>query len=505
MRHRTSLPVPALLAATTALVVGLGVPAVAAAPMNTGQVVAKKSAPEAPAPDGINGYRTLGYFPAWAPASSGYDVVDLVRTGAVEDLTHLNYAFGNVTTDLVCDITDATVPETGVDPGQPEGDPEADYLRLVPAKASVDGRGDTADQPVAGNFNQLRKLKERHPDLQVLISLGGWTWSDNFSDAAATPESRQRLVDSCIDLYLRGDLPVHGAQGGPGVAAGIFDGIDIDWEWPAASGEHPSPRPAEDKENFLALMELFRSELDALSAETGEDYLLTGFAPAGWTPRTEGGWVDPRLPAVVDFLNVQGYDYHGTWVTDRTGHQGNLHPYEWPGRPGEAANWGLAADGLMAAYRAAGYRDDQLNLGLAAYGQGWSGVSDPTPGAAAGGAIGTANYAELRHVGKEYYDATAVAGYRWDGDQWWSLDTPRSVTAKAEWIATQSYGGAFFWDITGDFRNELGSALAGTLRTAAPGPLAGDGATPTPECGPAWSADAAATPWGARPAGPPCV
>lgn len=468
MRHRSFLrhPVTVAVVASAALV-GLTATAAGSAERKPADVV------HTPDPDGINGYKAIGYFPAWATYSNGAAVADLVRTGAVDDLTHLNYAFGNVTTDLVCDITDAVGPEG------PEGDPVADYTHLVSAADSVDGVGDTAGQELAGNFNQLRELKQRYPDLKILISLGGWTWSDNFSDAAATPESRARLVESCLDVYLRGSLPVRGAQGGEGVAAGIFDGIDIDWEWPAADGEHPSPRPGEDQENFLALMELFRAELDALGAETGEDYLLSGFAPAGWAPRTNGGWVDPRLAAVVDYLNVQGYDYHGTWVANRTGHQGNLHKYEWPDTPGQWANWGLAADDLMAAYRAAGYRDDQLNLGLAAYGQGWRGVSDPTPGAAAEAAIGTATYAALKDVGEVYYDETAAAGYRWDGDQWWSLDTPQSVTTKAEWIAVNGYGGAFWWDVTGDFENELGSALGSTLRVATPGPLVvGAGAAP---------------------------
>lgn len=477
MRQRTSrrphLPLALVAAAAT---VGLAAaPAVAAKP--TPLPPGASSTHDA---DGVNGYTTLGYFPTWASGDThDYEVADLVKTGAAADLTHLTYAFGNVTSDLVCDISDDVVPADGVDPGQPEGDPENDYLRLVGASDAVDGVADVEGQALAGNFNQLRKLKEVYPDLKIMLSLGGWTWSDNFSEAAKTAEGRERLVDSCLDIYLDGNLPVYGEQGGDGVAAGIFDGFDVDWEWPAATGEHPTPNPEVDQENFLALMELFREKLDERSAADGEDYLLTGFAPAGWAPRTQGGWVDPRLAAVVDFLNIQGYDYHGTWVADRTGHQGNLHPYSWPDAPDQDANWGLAADGLLGAYRAAGYRDDQIVLGLAAYGQGWSGVEDPTPGSPAGGAIGVKNYSELRSVGTEYYDADAVAAYRWDGDQWWSLDTPRSVTAKAEWLAENGFGGAYFWDIAGDYRNELGGALADTFRAATPGPLiVGDGAAP---------------------------
>ncbi|ACZ29257.1 glycoside hydrolase family 18 [Xylanimonas cellulosilytica DSM 15894] len=461
-------PVTVLLAATTTIAVALGITTLGAqtahsAPPAAGTTPAVGAAPD---PDGINGFRTIGYFPGWVPPSGGYQVADLERTGAVDDLTHLNYAFGNVTSDLICDISDAVGPEG------PEGDPNADYLRLVPKNQSVDGVADRADQPLAGNLNQLRKLKERHPDLKILISLGGWTWSDHFSDAVATPENRTRLVESCVDLWIRGNLPVYGAQGGDGVAAGIFDGIDIDWEWPGADGEHPSPRPTEDAANFLSFMEELRGALDVEEAETGHDYLISGFAPAGWAPRTNGGWVDPRLAAVVDYVNVQGYDYHGTWVPDRTGHQGNLHKYYWPDSTGEYANWDLAADDLLAAYRSAGYRGDQVNLGLAAYGQGWSGVTSPVPGSPATAGLGTRTYAELRSLGTEYYDADAGAAYRWDGDQWFSLDTPRSVTDKAEWVAVNGYGGGFIWDITGDYRNELAGALAGTLRAATPGPLA---------------------------------
>ncbi|WP_344248866.1 glycosyl hydrolase family 18 protein, partial [Isoptericola hypogeus] len=174
MRHRPFLRRPAtaalaaLTAATTA-VVGLAGGATAAAPAapSAGQPADRpadgSSTHDA---DGVNGYKTLGYFPGWGPGDAhDYEVADLVRTGAAADLTHLTYAFGNVTSDLVCDISDAQ---------GPEGDRENDYLRLIGARDSVDGVADSPDQALAGNFNQLRKLKEVYPDLKVMISLGGW-------------------------------------------------------------------------------------------------------------------------------------------------------------------------------------------------------------------------------------------------------------------------------------------------------------------------------------------
>ena len=84
----------------------------------------------------------------------------------------------------------------------------------------------------------------------MLISLGGWTSSHNFS-SAASPANRQAFVASCVDAYIKGNLPVTDGAGGPGAAAGVFDGIDIDWEWPGARATS-ARYPGEDKANFLA-------------------------------------------------------------------------------------------------------------------------------------------------------------------------------------------------------------------------------------------------------------
>ncbi|MFK4728150.1 glycoside hydrolase family 18 protein [Agromyces mediolanus] len=433
----------------------------------TALVAAAAAAPAAAKPHGhsggpaeINGYRTVGYLMADAPVTRDVQVKDLFTTGAIRDITHLNYAFGNVTANLKCEITNV--------PG--EGDAFNDYLRLIGPQDSVDGKNDKTNkhQRIAGNFNQLRKLKERSPETKVLISLGGWTWSDHFSEAAATPERRTALVSSCIDVYLKGNLPKVGTFGGPGAAAGIFDGIDVDWEWPVNGGETSNASPA-DRENFLALMEEFRAQLDAYGEQTGEDYLLTAFAPAGGWNTNAGGWTDPRLFDAVDWLNIQGYDYAGGW-TGNTGHQGNLHP-------DGTNNWGLALDNAVGLYTAAGADPAQLNIGLAAYGQGWTGVTvgdragwTPDPAVSA---IGTKPYFEIRSLGHGYFDPAIGASWRYDAKtgQWWSLDDPKSVRAKAAWLAEQGLGGAMWWDLSGDYRNELGGALGSALRHAEEGPL----------------------------------
>ena len=199
-------------------------------------------------------YKRVGYFTQWGIYGRDFQVKDLDTSGQAAKLTHINYAFGNVSSDGTC--------FTGNVPG--EADAWADYVRPLDAAGSVDGVADTAEQPLAGNFNQLRELKAKHPGLKVLISLGGWSWSTHFSDAARTPASRKALRrPPASTSYIKGNLPVDGARGGAGAAAGLFDGVDLDWEWPGSAGDTGTVFRPEDKQNFTALVREFRTQLDA--------------------------------------------------------------------------------------------------------------------------------------------------------------------------------------------------------------------------------------------------
>src|SRR5690606_3523786 len=101
-----------------------------------------------------HGDLSVAYFTQWGVEERDYQVRDLIESGSAEKLTHINYAFGNVGADGECFMTDE--PE--------QGDAQADYGRVVPAAESVDGAADGPQQPLRGNFNQLRKLKERYPN-----------------------------------------------------------------------------------------------------------------------------------------------------------------------------------------------------------------------------------------------------------------------------------------------------------------------------------------------------
>ena len=416
-------------------------------------------------PASINGYRSVGYFVQWGVYGRGFKVKQLDTSGVADDLTHLNYSFGNIHHESLTCFEANKAQGEGPNGSDGAGDAWADYGMGYTAGDSVSGAADTWDQPMAGSFNQIKQLKAKHPDLKVLLSLGGWTWSKNFSLAAATPEARRKLVSSCIDLYIKGNLPVIDGRGGTGAAAGVFDGFDIDWEWPGSpngnAGNHVDPE--HDKENFRLLLAEFRSQLDAL----GDGYELSAFLPANPEDINAGGWNDPRNFDSLDFGNIQGYDLWGAWDPTLTGHQGNLYADPSDPRPDGKR---FSVDESVQEYLDAGVPPAQLGIGMAAYGRGWQGATSADPwGPATAAAPGTyeagnEDYDKLKTRGTEHYDAEVGAAWRYDGSQWWSYDNVATIQQKAAYAIEKGLGGGMWWELSGDRQGELIGTFADAVR-----------------------------------------
>ncbi len=386
--------------------------------------------------------RVIGYFTQWGIYGRNYKVKHIDSSGSAARLTHINYAFGNVRNNR-CEVGVSQLANASTGAG---GDAYADYTRSFGTSESVNGRADTWNQPLRGNWNQLKQLKAKHPQLKVLISLGGWTWSRGFA-SAARPENRQAFVASCIDAYIKGNLPLVDNAGGPGVAAGIFDGIDVDWEYPAACGLSCGT-PA-DRENFNGLLAEFRRQLDA--ARPG--LLLTVAVGAGVDKirATDPGTYHRYL----DFINVMTYDFHGAWAP-RTNHHTAL--FDSPADPSHGDEKLYNSNDAIEAYLSRGVPASKLNLGVGFYGRGWTNVPNVNNGlyqsgrpAAGRYEAGIEDWKVLKTLGWPVYtDKAAKATWLYNGSTFWSVDTPELLTEKMAYVKAQDLGGTFFWEFSGD-------------------------------------------------------
>ncbi|MFJ9611172.1 glycosyl hydrolase family 18 protein [Kitasatospora sp. NPDC101176] len=416
---------------------------------------------------GAGKYARVGYFVQWGIYGRQYFVKNLDTSGSAAKLDVVNYAFENIDpVNLTClaGVTKGTTANPqDPDQGTGAGDADADYARPMSAAQSVDGVADDGWGKLRGNLNQLKKLKAKYPNLKVVVSLGGWTYSKYFSDAAATDASRQKFVKSCVDTWIKGNLPVYNGAGGDGVAAGIFDGIDLDWEWPGSGDGHAGNHwSAADKGNLTLLLAEFRKQLDALG---GSHKLLTAFTPAD-PAKVAAGWDLTKIFGSLDIANVQGYDFHGSgsdnsWEPGRTGHQANLYT-----DPHDPYTTHFSVDAAVRTYLDAGVNPRKLTIGFPFYGRGWQSVADggakgvwqSANGAAPGQfaeEAGTRGYQNLL-TGVPgltvYHDPESVStyGYTGAGGQWWSFDDAWSIGQKAAYLKSKNLLGGMIWEMSGD-------------------------------------------------------
>ena len=327
-------------------------------------------------------------------------------------------------------------------------DAAAAYQQAYSAEMSIDGQPDDPGQPLRGHFNQLKKLKARYPNIRVVVSLGGWTNSIWFSDAAASAAAREKFVASCIDVYVHGNLPAAGGAGGEGAAAGVFDGIDIDWEYPVAGGISGIHNRPEDAANYVLLLEEFRKQYQAAGRA---DLLLT---MAGSGPAQAGQYNMPQAHPYLDLVNLMTYDFRGAWLP-QAGHHTNLCDSAFDPTPPERR---LSADKTVRLYRDTyGVPAEKIVLGGAFYGRAWKGVAAQDHGLyQPGEGVEGSNYnlltGLLQHGYTRTWDETAKAPWLYNAAEqiFWSYDDPQSLALKAQYVKHHRLGGVMFWEITGD-------------------------------------------------------
>lgn len=240
-----------------------------------------------------------------------------------------------------------------------------------------------------------------------------------------------------------------------------FDGVDVDWEYPANSAEAA---------NFVLLLQAIRAELDTYAAQyaPGYHFLLTIASPAG--PSHYNVLNLKAISNVVDAFNLMAYDYAGSWDAN-SGHQANLYP-----NPGNPTSTPFSTDAAVADYLRAGVPNSKIVLGMPIYGRSFqqtNGLGQPFSGVGSGSwENGVWDYKALPRPGAtELYDSTAVASYSYDAGsrELISYDTPAVVRNKVAYLRGKGLGGSMFWEASGD-RKDGGSLLATSFDA-----LGGDG------------------------------
>ncbi|KAF7554596.1 hypothetical protein G7Z17_g2800 [Cylindrodendrum hubeiense] len=298
-------------------------------------------------------------------------------------------------------------------------------------------------------FEEVTMLKNRNPDLQVLIALGGWThndpgkWQTVFSDLASTEANRQKFITN-----LLGFLNQYG-----------FDGVDFDWEYPGADDRGGQDG---DSKNYVKLLK----ELRAAIRSRGQSYLITYTAPSSY-------WYLKHfdingMSSHVDWINLMSYDLHGIWDRDNPignkilGHT-NLTEID------------LALD----LFWRNGISPSDLVLGIGFYGRSFK-LSDPTcwkPGCRfkdpgdKGECTDTAgflSYQEIMDIVKSSgvkptYDEEAKVNYMVYGqNNWISYDDKNTFSDKVDFANERGLSGLMIWAIDlDDTKHSALSALTG--------------------------------------------
>jgi chitinase len=262
-------------------------------------------------------------------------------------------------------------------------------------------------------LKQIVALKEQHPSLKILLSIGGWG-SGRFSEMAADEQYREQFAEDCLRVVNDFQL----------------DGIDIDWEYPTSSLAEISSSP-DDTNNFTLLMKDIRESI-------GKDKLLT-LASAASAEFINFKAIDPY----IDFVNIMAYDMASAPL-----HHSALYKSENSGEN--------TSHDAVSKHHSNGVPYHKLVLGMPFYGRGGK-----------GGISSFIDYKEIEQLSgyEMQWDGEAQVPYLTDstGTFVCGYENPRSLTIKCQYIKENALLGAMYWDYDGD--NETGDLRKAVYET----------------------------------------
>lgn len=344
----------------------------------------------------------VGYYPAWK-SYSGYtpDKLDVTK------LTHINYAFAYIGQDNKIKL------------GYPDKDP--------------------------GNFKALNQLKEINSDLKILLSVGGWNWSGQFSNTASTDAARKSFAESCVDI----------------IAKYKIDGIDLDWEYPVGGGLSTNSKSPQDKENFTLLLKEIRDKLDKQELADNKQYYLTiaGGASSYYLKNIEPA----KIKDYIDYANIMTYDLHGPW-----------DPYSDFNAPlynqsKSSPQYKICVDTSVNLWVNAGFPKEKLVVGVPFYGYMYKVNNNIGNGLHQKFTEGTAlSYSSIKTKYlsnyEKFFDLESKVPYLFENNVFISYDDEKSLSLKADYIKSEGLAGVMIWELSQDYNSELLNSIYEVLK-----------------------------------------
>ncbi|EGO19000.1 glycoside hydrolase family 18 protein [Serpula lacrymans var. lacrymans S7.9] len=344
-------------------------------------------------------YVQAAYFTNWGIYGANFQPTDITPS----DLTHILYAFADVSSST------GTISLT---------DSYADEQKHFP--------GDSWSQPgnnLFGCLKQLYLLKLANRNLKVLLSVGGWTYSQSGHFSFVTnANSRATFVTSAVQL-----VKDYG-----------FDGIDIDFEYPSNSDQG---------QGFADLITALRQGFDNLKTSNGDSVSYEITVAVSASAANYGNYVVPQMDKALTYWNLMSYDYAGSWLS-WTDNQANLYG---------GSRTKVNTDAAIKHYISDGASAGKINMGIPLYGRAFentNGLGDSFSGVGPGTIqAGIYSYKYLPLAGaKVYEDTVDVASYSYDSTkkELVSYDIPDVVKLKANYVVSNKLAGTMFWELSTD-------------------------------------------------------
>ena len=279
-----------------------------------------------------------------------------------------------------------------------------------------------------GNLGEFLKLKKSGKNFNLILSIGGWSWSKYFSNAVSTETNRQAFVKSIIDLFIK--YP-------------IFCGVSLDWEYCTNDsknyGNSGNISDKNDSKNFLEFCKLLKIEFQKNKMENYKISTCTS-ADVNIVKLLE----IKELEKYIDEFHIMTYDFMGfSGVQSKTGHHTNLKRCDY-------CNYSV--EGIIEYFLQMGINSTKLFIGAAAYSRGFKQTNGP--GSTGIGSNETFKYKELPVNGFiEYWDPKCLAPFLYNSNtkEYISYDNKNSIYEKSKYTWEKNLGGIIIWESSGDY------------------------------------------------------